>query len=62
MYTRSIRRQLVKLEGILWYREYEENVHGLTVTRRVVEIRVISMKRLSNVGTADDRSDGAIQE
>jgi len=54
--------QLVTLEGILRYREYEEDVHGLTVKHRIAEIHAISMKRLSKVEAADDPSDGADDE
>jgi single-strand DNA-binding protein len=54
--------QLVTLEGTLRYREYEEEVHGLTVRHRVAEIHATSMKRLSKVEAADDPSDGAGDE
>jgi single-strand DNA-binding protein len=30
--------QLIALEGILRYREYEEDVHGLTIRHRIAEI------------------------
>ena len=39
--------QLITLEGNFRYREYEEDVHGLTVKHRVAEIHAISIKRLS---------------
>jgi single-strand DNA-binding protein len=54
--------QLITLEGTLRYREYEEEVHGLTVKHRVAEIHALSMKRLSKVESADDPSDGAADE
>ncbi|HMH14703.1 MAG TPA: hypothetical protein VK578_16510 [Edaphobacter sp.] len=46
----------------LRYREYEEDVHGLTVKHRIAEIHASSMKRLSKVESADDPSDGADDE
>jgi len=54
--------QLITLEGTLRYREYEEEVHGLTVKHRVAEIHATSMKRLSKIEVADDPSDGAGDE
>jgi single-strand DNA-binding protein len=54
--------QLVTLEGILRYREYEEDVHGLTVRHRIAEIHASSMKRLSKIEAPDDPSDGAGDE
>ena len=51
--------QLITLEGTLRYREYEEEVHGLTVKHRIAEIHALNMKRLSKVEAADDPSDGA---
>ncbi|HTF70533.1 MAG TPA: single-stranded DNA-binding protein [Edaphobacter sp.] len=54
--------QLITLEGPLRYREYEEEIHGLTVKHRAAEIPAPSMKRLSKVETADDPSDGADDE
>ena len=50
--------QLITLEGILRYREYEEEVHGLTVRHRVADIHATSMRRLSKIEAADDPSDG----
>ena len=46
----------------LRYREYEEDVHGLTVSHRIAEIHASSMKRLSKIEAADDPSDGAGEE
>jgi single-strand DNA-binding protein len=46
--------QLVTLEGILRYREVEDEVNGTTFKHRIAEIHAISMKRLSKVETADD--------
>jgi single-strand DNA-binding protein len=54
--------QLIALEGTLRYREYEEDVHGLTVRHRIAEIHASSMKRLSKIEAADDPSDGAGEE
>jgi single-strand DNA-binding protein len=51
--------QLIALEGTLRYREYEEEVHGLTVRHRIAEIHASSMKRLSKIEAPDDPSDGA---
>jgi single-strand DNA-binding protein len=54
--------QLITLEGTLRYREYEEDVHGLTVRHRIAEIHATSMKRLSKIEAPDDPSDGAEDE
>jgi single-strand DNA-binding protein len=54
--------QLIALEGTLRYREYEEDVHGLTVKHRIAEINATSMKRLSKIEAPDDPSDGADDE
>jgi single-strand DNA-binding protein len=54
--------QLITLEGILRYREVEDEVNGTTFKHRIAEIHAISMKRLSKVETADDPSDGADDE
>jgi single-strand DNA-binding protein len=54
--------QLIALEGTLRYREYEEDVHGLTVRHRIAEIHASSMKRLSRIEATDDPSDGANDE
>jgi single-strand DNA-binding protein len=54
--------QLITLEGTLRYREYEEDVHGLTVRHRIAEIHATSMKRLSKLEAPDDPSDGADNE
>src|SRR5271170_1317322 len=51
--------QLVTLEGILRYREVEDDVKGTIFKHRIAEIHAISMKRLSKVEAADDPSDGA---
>ena len=50
--------QLVTLEGILRYREVEDEVQGTTFKHRTAEIHAISMKRISKVEVADDPSDG----
>ncbi|HEY6413206.1 MAG TPA: single-stranded DNA-binding protein [Edaphobacter sp.] len=54
--------QLIALEGTLRYREYEEDVHGLTVRHRIAEIHATTMKRLSKIEAPDDPSDGAGEE
>jgi single-strand DNA-binding protein len=54
--------QLVTLEGKLQYREYEEDVHGLTVRHRVAEIHATTLKCLSKLEAADDPSNGAEDE
>jgi single-strand DNA-binding protein len=54
--------QLVTLEGILRYREVEDEVKGNTFKHRIAEIHAISMKRLSKIEAADDPSDGADDE
>jgi single-strand DNA-binding protein len=54
--------QLITLEGILRYREVEDEVKGTTFKHRIAEIHAISMKRLSKVEAADDPSDGADDE
>src|SRR5258707_12579464 len=54
--------QLVTLEGILRYREVEDEVKGTTFKHRIAEIHAISMKRLSKIEAADDPSDGAGDE
>jgi single-strand DNA-binding protein len=54
--------QLVTLEGILRYREVEDEVKGTTFKHRIAEIHAISMKRLSRVEAADDPSDGAADD
>jgi transposase len=54
--------QLITLEGILRYREVEDEVKGTTFKHRIAEIHAISMKRLSKVEAPDDPSDGADDE
>jgi Single-stranded DNA-binding protein len=54
--------QLVTLEGILRYREVEDEVKGVTFKHRIAEIHAISIKRLSKIEAADDPSDGADDE
>jgi single-strand DNA-binding protein len=51
--------QLLTLEGILRYREVEDEVKGGTFKHRIAEIHAVSMKRLSRIEAADDPSDGA---
>ena len=62
-FARTLQKgQLITLEGTLRYREYEEDVHGLTVRHRIAEIHASSMKRLSKIEAPDDPSDGAEDE
>ena len=62
-FARTLQKgQLIALEGTLRYREYEEDVHGLTVRHRITEVHASSMKRLSKIEAPDDPSDGADDE
>jgi single-strand DNA-binding protein len=54
--------QMIALEGILRYREYEEDANGTTVKHRIAEIHATRMKRLSKIEAADDPTDGAGDE
>jgi single-strand DNA-binding protein len=54
--------QLITLEGILRYREIEDEVKGTTFKNRIAEIHAISIKRLSKVAAVDDPSDGSDDE
>jgi len=54
--------QVVTLEGILRYREVEDEGQRNHLQHRIAEIHAISMKRLSKVEAADDPSDGADDE
>jgi single-strand DNA-binding protein len=54
--------QLVTLEGILRYRDVEDEVEGTTFAHRIAEVHAISMKRLSKVEAADDLTDAADDE
>jgi single-strand DNA-binding protein len=45
------------LEGVLRYREVEDEVNGTTFEHRIAEVHAISMKRLSKVEADDDPSD-----
>ena len=51
--------QLIALEGILRYREVEDDVNGTPFKHRLAEVHAVSMKRLSRIETTDDPSDGA---
>src|ERR1700749_529349 len=51
--------QLIALEGILRYREVEDDVNGTPFKHRIAEVHAVSMKRLSRIETTDDPSDGA---
>ncbi len=62
-FARTLQKgQLIALEGTLRYREYEEDIHGLTVKHRIAEVHASNMKRLSKLEAADDPSDGAGDE
>jgi single-strand DNA-binding protein len=62
-FARTLQKgQLITMEGILRYREVEDEVKGTTFKHRIAEIHAISMKRLSKVETTDDPSDGADDE
>ena len=50
------------MEGILRYREVEDEVKGVTFKHRIAEIHAVSIKRLSKIEAADDPSDGAGDE
>ena len=54
--------QLVTLEGILRYREVEDEAKGKTFKHRIAEVHATSMKRLSKIEAADDPSDSAGDE
>ena len=54
--------QLITLEGILRYREVQDDVEGAKFKHRIAEIHAVSMKRLSKGEAADDPSDGAGEE
>ena len=54
--------QLIALEGILRYREVDDDVNGTTFKHRIAEIHAVSIKRLSKVDAGDDPSDGADEE
>jgi single-strand DNA-binding protein len=57
-----LKGQLITLEGILRYREVEDEVNGTTFMHRIAEVHAISLKRLSKVEAVDDPSDGAGDE
>ena len=54
--------QLLTLEGILRYREVEDEVKGVTFKHRIAEIHAVSIKGLSKIEAADDPSDGVGDE
>ena len=57
-FARTLQKgQLVTLEGILRYREVEDEVKGIVFKHRIAEIHAISMKRLSKIEATDDPSD-----
>ena len=58
----STRILIVGVEGILRYREVEDEVQGTPFKHRSAEVHATSMKRLSKIETADDPADGAGDE
>ena len=62
--TRAMRRgdEQCTLEGILRYREVEDEVKCTTFKHKIAEVHAISMKRLSKVEAGDDPTDGADDE
>ena len=62
-FARTLQKgQLITLEGVLRYREVEDELKGITFKHRFAEIHAISMKRLSKVEAPDDPTDGADDE
>jgi single-strand DNA-binding protein len=53
--------QLITPEGILRYREVEDEVKGTTFKHQMAEFHATSMKRLSNI-EADDYPTDAVDE
>jgi hypothetical protein len=54
--------QLIALEGILRYREVDDDVNGTMFKHRIAEIHAVSIKGLSKVDAGEDPSDGADEE
>ena len=54
--------QLITLEGILRYREVQDDVEGAKFKHRIAEIHAVSIKGLSKIEAADDPSDGVGDE
>jgi single-strand DNA-binding protein len=62
-FARNLQKgQLVTLEGILRYREVEDEVDWTFFKHRIAEIHAINIKRLSKIETTDDPSDAANDE
>jgi single-strand DNA-binding protein len=62
-FARNLQKgQMVTLEGILRYREVEDEVDGTFFKNRIAEIHAVSIKRLSKIEATDDPSDGADDE
>ena len=58
-FARTLQKgQLITLEGVLRYREVEDEIKDVTFKHRIAEIDATSMKWLSKVEAADDPSDG----
>ena len=61
-FARTLQKgQLITLEGILRYREVEDDIKGTPFKHRIAEVHAVSMKRLSKMEAADDPSDGAAE-
>ena len=54
--------QLITLEGVLRYREVEDDVKGTAFKHRIAEVHAVSVKRLSKIEADDDPADGANDE
>ena len=62
-FARTLQKgQLITLEGVLRYREIEDELKGVTFKHRIAEIHATSMKRLAKVESPDDPADGAGDE
>ena len=62
-FARTLQKgQLITLEGVLRYREVEDDVKGTAFKHRIAEVHAVSIKRLSKIEAADDPSDGAGEE
>ena len=62
-FARTLQKgQLITLEGVLRYREVEDDVKGTPFKHRIAEVHALSMKRLSKIEAPDDPADGAGEE
>jgi single-strand DNA-binding protein len=61
-FARTLQKgQLITLEGILRYREVEDDVKGTAFKHRIAEVHAVSMKRLSKTEAADDLRMGPVK-